>query len=100
MWSLRRFSHAYSCRTAAQGCAVGHGRPLTHASLAGFVQVDLPVDVVVVLEQQERADQGERVVRSAREWGWSALGEHVFVKDREPRGRTGKNIRTHLVLTP
>jgi hypothetical protein len=34
---------------------------------AKLVQVDLPVDVVVVLEQQERAGQGERVVRSARE---------------------------------
>jgi hypothetical protein len=57
-----------------------HGCPLTRASLAGLVLIDLPVDVVVVLEQQERAGQGERIARSARERGWSAPGEHVFVK--------------------
>jgi hypothetical protein len=48
--------------------------------LAGLVLVDLPVDIVIVLEQQERAGQGERIARSARERGWSAPGEHVFVK--------------------
>jgi hypothetical protein len=47
---------------------------------AGLVLVDLPVDVVVVLEQQERTGQGERVTRSARERGWSAPWEHVFVR--------------------
>ena len=57
-----------------------HERPLTRLPLAGLVLVDLPVDVVVVLEQQERAGQGERIARSARERGWSAPGEHVFVK--------------------
>jgi hypothetical protein len=66
-----------------------HGRPLTRwpigdpvdlrSVLAKLVLVDLPVDVVVVLEQQERAGQGERVARSARERGRSAPGEHVFV---------------------
>jgi hypothetical protein len=48
--------------------------------LAGLVLVDLPVDVVVVLEQQERAGQGERGERSSRERGWSAPWEHVFVR--------------------
>jgi hypothetical protein len=46
--------------------------PLTRASPARLVLVDLPVDVVVVLEQQERAGQGERIERSPRERGtWS-----------------------------
>jgi len=35
-----------------------HVSQLTRASLAGLVPVDLPVDVVVVLEQEERAGQG------------------------------------------
>jgi hypothetical protein len=92
MWGLRRLSHAYSCRLAAQGCAMRmvHECPLTRwpigdlvdlrSVLAGLVLVDLPVDIAVVLEQQERAGQGERIARSARERGWSAPWEHVFVK--------------------
>jgi hypothetical protein len=69
---------------------VVHMRPLTRRSigdpvdlrsvLAELVLVDLPVDVIVVLEQQKRTGQGERIARSARERGWSAPGEHVFVK--------------------
>jgi hypothetical protein len=69
---------------------VVHGCPLTRWPIgdpvdlrsvpARLVLVDLPVDVVVVLEQQERAGQGERIARSAHERGWSAPGEHVFVK--------------------
>jgi len=50
------------------------------STAAGLDLIDLPVDVVVVLEQQERAGQGERVARSPRERGWSAPWEHVFVK--------------------
>jgi hypothetical protein len=37
--------------------------PATRISPAGLVLVDLPVDVVVVLKQQERAGQGERIAR-------------------------------------
>jgi hypothetical protein len=55
-------------------------RSLMRISLAWLVLVDLPVDVVVVLEQQERAGQGERIAHSARERGWSAPWEHVFVR--------------------
>lgn len=57
--------------------------PVDHRSvLTELVLVDLPVDVVVVLEQQKRTGQRERIARSARERGWSASGEHVFVKIR------------------
>jgi hypothetical protein len=80
-----------------------HGRPLTRRPIgdpvdlrsvpAGLVLVDLPVDVVVVLEQQERAGQGERIERSARERGWSAPGEHVFVKIG---GRADGYARTYV----
>jgi hypothetical protein len=65
--------------------------------LTELVLVDLPVDVVVVLEQQERADQGERTVRPAHERGWSALGEHVFVTIRrcaDGRARTYVRVRS------
>jgi hypothetical protein len=83
-----------------------HRRPLTRRPLedpldpravpTGLVLVDLPVDVVVVLEQQERAGQGERVARSAREREWSAPGEHVFVTigaDADGCARTYVRIR-------
>ena len=62
-------SRAYSCRATTEGRAVGmvYGCPLTRASLAVSVQIDLPVDAIVVLEQQKRTGQGERVARSARE---------------------------------
>ncbi len=73
--------------------------PPTRVSPAGLVLVDLPVDVVVVLEQQERAGQGERPsedrpkpgdtrlrrespfrpARPARERVLSCPWEHVFV---------------------
>jgi len=35
--------------------------------LSSFVLVDLPVDIAVVLEQQERAGQAEHVERALRE---------------------------------
>lgn len=57
-----------------------HGCPLTRASLAVSVQIDLPVDVIVVLEQQKRTGQRKRIARSARERVRGASGEHVFVK--------------------
>ena len=43
------------------------------------VPVDLPVDVVVVLEQQERADQLQRSVESLLRSRRVRRGEHVFV---------------------
>jgi hypothetical protein len=45
-----------------------------------LVPVDLPVDVVVVLEQEERADQADRAERvpGGLEGAWA--GEHVFVR--------------------
>ncbi len=58
--------------------------PLTRTSLAGLVPVDLPVDVVVVLEQKERAGQGERLQGAPRDRGSEAGREHVFVKIGEP----------------
>ncbi len=77
---------AHPCGSAAAGPRDGDARrrrrpPTRRRSSrrlrplpASLVLVDLPVDVVVVLEQQERAGQGERSARSARERGWSALG--------------------------
>jgi hypothetical protein len=57
-----------------------HDRRPFACPLTELVLVDLPVDVVVVLEQQERAGQGECIAHSAREGGWSAPREHVFVR--------------------
>ena len=69
---------------------MGRPRPLTRRPTGDpvdrpsvptrLVLVDLPVDVVVVLEQQERTGEGKRIARPARERKWGALGEHVFVK--------------------
>jgi hypothetical protein len=107
LWSLRRRSCAYSCRATPESRAMGmaHGCPLTRwpigdpvdlrSVLTEFVLVDLPVDVVVVLEQQERTGQGERIARSARERGWSASGEHVFVTIRGRTDGMCTNIRTY-----
>jgi hypothetical protein len=38
-------------------------RPMRMYGLIGLVLVDLPVDVVAVLEQQERAGQAKRIER-------------------------------------
>ena len=45
-----------------------------------LVPVDLPVDVVVVLEQEERANEAECAERVLRGHGRSRRGEHVFVR--------------------
>ena len=44
-----------------------------------LVQVDLPVDVVVVLEQQERAGETQGAERALRERGAVCRSEHLFV---------------------
>ncbi len=41
--------------------------------------VDLPVDLVVVLEQQEGAQQHKRTGRALQDLGCPPSGEHVFV---------------------
>jgi hypothetical protein len=35
--------------------------------LDGLISVDLPVDLIIVLEQQERADHGQRSEEAPRE---------------------------------
>jgi hypothetical protein len=67
---------------------------------AKLVPVDLPVDFIVVLEQQERTGQGERIARSARERGCGAQGEHVFVKIGLRADGIDTNICTHPRITP
>ena len=44
-----------------------------------LVQVDLPVDVVVVLEQNERAGETQGAERALRERGVLCRSEHLFV---------------------
>jgi hypothetical protein len=58
----------------AQRRPVRVGRPL------GLVPVDLPVDLVVVLEQQERAGQPKRTEGAPRECLGSSAWEHLFVR--------------------
>jgi hypothetical protein len=48
--------------------------------LAQLVLADLPVDLVVVLEQQERADEAKRTERALPNRRCSSWGEHVFVR--------------------
>jgi hypothetical protein len=54
---------------------------------AGLAEVQLPVHFVVVLEQHERAGQGDSVAQAAREWraGFGRSIEHVFVPYVWPR---------------
>jgi hypothetical protein len=47
--------------------------------VAGLVLADLPVDLVVVLEQQERAGHADCTERALRKLGFGPIGEHVFV---------------------
>lgn len=44
------------------------------------VQVDLPVDVIVVLEQEERAGETQGTERALREHRFLRFIEHVFAK--------------------
>jgi len=53
-----------------------------------LVPVDLPVDVAVVLEQQERAGQAQGVERALRELGGRLGCEHLFVEGRQVVGRS------------
>jgi hypothetical protein len=46
---------------------------------AGLVLADLPVDLVVVLEQQERAGHAYGTERALRKLGSRSGWEHVFV---------------------
>jgi hypothetical protein len=48
--------------------------------LVRLVLADLPVDLVVVLEQQERADEAKRIERASPSLRCSSWGEHVFVR--------------------
>jgi hypothetical protein len=48
--------------------------------LVQLVLADLPVDLVVVLEQQERADEAKRIERALPDLRCSSWGEHVFVR--------------------
>jgi hypothetical protein len=48
--------------------------------LTQLVLADLPVDLVVVLEQQERADEAKRTERTPPDLRCSSWGEHVFVR--------------------
>jgi hypothetical protein len=47
--------------------------------VAGLVLADLPVDLVGVLEQQERAGHAYSTERALRKLGFRRAGEHVFV---------------------
>jgi hypothetical protein len=48
--------------------------------LIQLVLADLPFDLVVVLEQQERADEAKRIERASPGLRCSSWGEHVFVR--------------------
>lgn len=79
MLPLARLAAAASCRAVAS-IAPSQRRAVWMDAPARLVRVDLPVDLVVVLEQQERAGQPERTKRALRE-RWLLLGgEHVFVR--------------------
>lgn len=53
--------------------------PMRMIHLEALLLVDLPVDVVVVLEQQEGANEAKRIERALPQLGCPFGGEHVFV---------------------
>ena len=53
--------------------------PMRMIHLDSVLLVDLPVDVVVVLEQQEGADEAKRIERALPQSGCPFGREHVFV---------------------
>jgi hypothetical protein len=55
-------------------------RPMRMLQPGLLVLVDLPVDVVVVLEQQERAGKASRTERALRKLRCSRRREHVFAR--------------------
>jgi len=58
LWRVRELAWAASPECPAQR------RPVRMIHLGPLVLVDLPVDVVVVLEQQERAGKAKRTERA------------------------------------
>ena len=63
----------------ARGSSPAQRRPVRMGRLFGRASIDLPVDVVVVLEQQERAGEPQGTERALRKPGSGLSGEHVFV---------------------
>jgi hypothetical protein len=64
----------------APGCGPSaQRRSVRVLGVAELVLVDLPVDVMVVLEQQERAGHASSTERALRKLCSGRLGEHVFV---------------------
>ena len=61
--------------------------------LGRLLLVDLPVDVVVVLEQQEGAYEAKRTERALPQGGCSVRREHVFVRYD---GRRTEALRTYV----
>jgi len=69
--------------------------PVRMLRLRVLVRVDLPVDVVVVLEQEERAGQAQSTECALGKRRCSRWGEHVFAiygRDRTEAGRTPVRI--------
>lgn len=78
----------------------GQWRPVRVDALVALRAIDLPVDVIVVLEQQERARQAQRTECALRKFVASCGGEHVFVKIGMPTDGNGANVCTHWPLSP
>ncbi len=62
----------------ARGSSPAQRRPVRMGRLPRLAAIDLPVDVVVVLEQQERAGEPQGTERALRKRGSGLAGEHVF----------------------
>jgi hypothetical protein len=61
-------------------CPRSELRPVWMLDLEPLVLADLPVDLVVVLEQQERAGKAKRADRALPDRRCSRRREHVFVR--------------------
>ena len=85
-WPAPRTTHA-----ARLGDPLVQRRPVRMIHLGPLVLVDLPVDVTVVLEQQERANEAKRTERALPQRGCSGR-EHVFVRYARARTEAGERL--------
>jgi hypothetical protein len=72
-------------------------RSVRMQGVAWLVLADLPVDLVVVLEQQERTGHAYSTERALRKLGFRRVGEHVFVSYEAVRT---DSLRTCVRVAP
>jgi len=77
---------------AASACARVQRRSVRMCGRRRLVLVGLPAELMVVLEQQERAGEAESTERALPGRRCSLVGEHVFVRYEPFRTEAGEQV--------